>query len=290
VGVGVYTEAVLSLASQVGIFAKHCLTISQADVANPPAAIAALSGGSADIGYSPSIPIVNAVAAGLPIRVVAPADGFAPDAKAHPDPEVDDSALYVPSGSSIKNAKELEGKTVSVPARKAQLEVTIAGAVKAAGGDPDKIKWVQLDFPTAVAQLKAHKIDAAGLVSPFTDQADKDGDTRLIAPALTFFGPGITVGMWATTQNVVDKKKAALAQFKAAVVEANAYAMSHHAAFVTADAAYTKVSAATINAAKTEFYFPATVSVQDLEPVARQMQALGYLKSVPDLGPVIAQL
>ena len=165
-------------------------------VANPPAGVAAAQSGQLDLTYTPSIPMFNALSQGVPLKIVAAADGYSDEAMGKSDLTlVDDTALIVGKDSPITSVGELEGKTISVPARKAQLEVTISNAVKQAGGDPSKINWIVLDFSSAVQSLKQGRIDAAGLVAPFTSKAVAEGGKVVSSPGVEFFEKG-AVGLY----------------------------------------------------------------------------------------------
>ncbi len=55
-------------AQQMGYFSKEGLKVDMITVNNGPAVVAAVVGGSADIGFSATLPVVSAVAEHQPIR------------------------------------------------------------------------------------------------------------------------------------------------------------------------------------------------------------------------------
>lgn len=171
--IGLISDGSLVLGQEKGFFEDEGLKIETSVVANPPAGLAAAQSGQVDIAYAPSIPLLNALASGVPLQVVAAADGYVDGAATLDNPaEVDDTGLYAAADSGITEVADLEGATIAVPARKAQLEVVIADALERSGVAADSVNWVVLDFTSAVAALKSGTVDAAGLVSPFTAEAE----------------------------------------------------------------------------------------------------------------------
>lgn len=189
--IGLSSDAALKIGIDKGFFKDEKLNIEVSTIANPPAGIAAAQSGQLDLAYSPSIPLLNALSQHVPLKVVSAADGYEASAKQPANlAEVDDTGLFVAKGSSIASVKDLAGKTIAIPARKAQLEVTISKVIKDAGGDPSTVKWMVLDFSSALQSLNAGRVDAAGLVAPFTGKAEAAGDVRLASPGVAFFKEG----------------------------------------------------------------------------------------------------
>ena len=287
----IYTIGALKLGIDQGFFKDEGLQLQLQQVANPPAGIAAVAGGQVDVNYSPTIPIFAASASGVGLKIIAPADGNDPAGvkKVAADPSVgpkyDDSAVVVGKDSGITSAKDLEGKKVAVPARGAQLEVTIAAAVKDAGGDPSKIQWITLDFPTAVSALESGRVDAAGLVSPFVNQAVTGGGQLLQSLSLGFFGPG-AVGMWVTSAKEAGSKASTMSAFARAVDKSNAYASTHVAEAQEAAAKLLKVDLKTVQGGATP-YFPTSIDTASLQRTVDQMRTLGYLKTNVDASSLI---
>jgi NitT/TauT family transport system substrate-binding protein len=67
----------------------------------------------------------------------------------------------------IKSAEDLEGKKVAINTLNGMGDLTIRAAVRANGGDPDAVQFVELPFPDMQAALVAGNIDAAWVPEPF---------------------------------------------------------------------------------------------------------------------------
>ena len=276
----------LELAKRTGILDDHCLVLSIQQVASPAASLASLTGGSTDLTFTPMNVLVNAVAKGLPVRVVAQDLGVRPDAKDVPESEITTSSVYVGPDSSISKPSDLEGKTVSVAARHDSSELRLAAAIAADGGDPGKVDWVQLDHATAVEQMLSGAVEAAALVSPFSNEAIDAGATVPFPTMTALYEPGTAYTAWTTSQSVVDSKAEAVKAFRAAVNETQAYAMENTEDFDLAMSDYSKVPLEKLKS-EPAVYFPKEVTQKDLENVAGKLLDLGYLDSKPDLSGVI---
>lgn len=289
-GVGITTDGIIPFGTAKGFFAQHCVSVTRTTVASPAAALADLLGGSVDIAYAPSIPVVNFVAKGAPVRVLAPADGE-PTAAQTATPgykkDQDLTGIFVQHASSLSGAKGLEGHTVSVPALSAQLQVVASWAIKKAGGNPSKVNWVVLDFPTALSEFEAGKITAAGLTYPFSNSAVAHGSRLLVGSDVSFFGVGAPDGMWTTTVAKWASERQALSNFRAAVIEANRYADSHWSAFAPYAAKVSGLPKSIVSSDSFAIQFPTTVSKKNLARVASNMVYAGFLTHAPKLSGVV---
>lgn len=280
--IGLLSDGALQTGIAQGFFEDEGLVIETSVVANPPAGLAAAQSGQVDIAYAPSIPLLNALSQGVPLEVVQAADGF-PDEISEAE---DDSGLFASPSKGITSIDDLAGKTIAVPARKAQLEVTISNALDGAGVDPAGINWVVLDFTSAVAALASGQVDAAGLVSPFTTQAEQAGSPQISSPAVDFFGGG-AVGLWVAGTSTVDSKGDAIAGFARAIARANAFANDNPEEAIQAGIDYTK-STLTVEDA-TVPYWPTEVREADLQRVDDKLVDLGFLTTSVDLDGVILE-
>lgn len=274
--IGLTSDAAIELAKSKGYFKDEGLVVETSVVANPPAGVAAAQSGQLDLTYTPSIPMLNALSQGVPLKIVAAADGYVDKALDQDDlTRIDDTALIIGKDSTITSPAELEGKTVSVPARKAQMEVTITRSVQQAGGDPSKINWIVLDFSSAVQSLAQGRIDAAGLVAPFNSKAVSAGGTVLSSPGVEFFERG-AIGLWVAGESTATKKDEQLLAFSRAISKANAYANEHHDEAHEVAAKLTDTPLEIIkNSAAT--FWPTEVRFEDIQRVNTRLAELGFL-------------
>lgn len=285
--IGLYSDTVLTLGTKQGIFADHCIEVSMQTVPSTPASLAAVSGGSVDIGYTTFVPFIRAVSEGLPIMLVAPDFGYTPDADKFKPMEVTPVGVFVAGDSAMTGAKDLEGKTVSIPALGAQGQVQVAADIMADGGDPSKVQWVALDFGTALAQLNDRNIDAATLAYPITMEAETAGNKLLFGSGLSLFPPGTANSGWVTSASTAKEKPELIAAFNEAFSEAKAYVMSNREELLKEVADYTKVSLESVKAQNLQYYAVDSATVEQLTAIAEVMKKVGELEKVPDLSGAI---
>lgn len=281
--IGILTDGAMQLGVEKGFFADEGLELETSTVANPPAAIAAAQGGQVDLAYAPTIPLLNALSQGIELIAVQAADGY-PQGASEMDGEFGDTRLYASAASGIDSVEGLEGKTIAVPARKALLEVTITGALVDAGVDPASVKWIVLDFVSAVAALEKGDVDAAGLISPFTEQAAAAGATLVADVGVDFFEEGV-VSAWVAGAAKVAENPEAMDAFQRAMSKANAYANEHPEEALQAAIDATR-STQTVEEA-TIPYWPTELNEADLTRVNKKLVDLGFLTTPVDLEGVI---
>lgn len=279
---GIGNDAIFTLGEKQGIYDEAGITINDTIVSNPPAGLAAVQSGQIDVAYSTVMSFLQARSEGVQIQAIAAADGIglAPEGTEDLAP-YDLAGLFVGTDSGITNEAQLEGKTVAVLARNGSLEMAIAAAIEREGGDPSTVNWVALDFASAIEALKSGSIDAAGLVSPFTNEALSAGLTQIGAPVAELFGAGKVTAIWVSTPETIEKKGEAIDAFIAAQTEAANYANDH------VDEAMIEAKAITGIDLPVEELTP-TYWVPTLEPdeITRQMEITvkyGYLDAPLDM-------
>lgn len=288
VGVGSYGEmGAIQYGIDSGMFARNGLNVTTVLFPAPAPGINALASGAVQFTYAPITPVLNAVGnGGVDLKIVAPGHGFskADVARAKKDAKfaekLDNSGVCVSPTSGITNFKGLEGKTVSVPARNAQGEITIANLIKKAGGDPKKVNWVTLTFPETVAAVKSGKVQAAYVIEPFLTQCTVEGLKNLGSPGILFLDESV-ISVWATTGPYAAANPAVVKAFQKSIAEANAFSMKSRANAQKAQVAATKLTKvpADIAAKARSLYYPLTVTKADVEDQAKKMLALGYLRA-----------
>ncbi|GLZ60657.1 MULTISPECIES: ABC transporter substrate-binding protein [Micromonospora] len=128
----------------------------------------------------------------------------------------DINAVVASAKSGIKRPADLAGKRVAVNSLGAAGDVTIMAAVEKDGGDPSKIKFVEVAFPDAPAQLESGNIDAAWVPEPFVTQLKARGDTFVVAPYQAVV-PGLTTLTTITTKERTEKDAKLVEDFTAAM-------------------------------------------------------------------------
>ncbi|RIV40572.1 ABC transporter substrate-binding protein [Micromonospora radicis] len=130
----------------------------------------------------------------------------------------DINAVVASAKSGITRPAELAGRRVAVNSLGAAGDVTIMAAVEKDGGDPSTIKFVEVAFPDAPAQLEAGNIDAAWVPEPFVTQLRSRGDTFIVAPYQAVV-PGLATLTTITTKERTESDAKLVEDFSAAMKE-----------------------------------------------------------------------
>lgn len=144
-----------------GYFTDEQLTVTTTNVAGGGAAmIPALAGGDYDIAYSNAPSVALAIERGIDLRIII----GSPPVTNTPPATV---ALIKRTGDPIATGKDLEGKAIAVNAL-GNVQWMVARAwVKATGGDPDKVNYLEIPIPAMTEALTANRFAAAMLIDPF---------------------------------------------------------------------------------------------------------------------------
>jgi NitT/TauT family transport system substrate-binding protein len=235
--------APLYVGMQQGFFKDEKLTI-EPKIADGGAAIAtSVLSGDNQFGFSNVVSLVTARSKKLPLRIVAQgASGYKTEKDAF-------DTLLVPKGSAIKQARDLEGKTVAVNALNNIGPLGINYAVEQAGGDPKKVKYIEVPFPDMIAALEAGRIDAAWVVEPFASQGPAGGARSIFAP-FEAVSPDLTVATYFTSEQYIKENGDVVNRFVRAMEKSLAYAAANPEAARKAVLTYTKIPPAAVQKMK----------------------------------------
>lgn len=212
--------ASLYLGVEKGFFKDKGLTLDLRPSQGFAANVASVSNGETNIGFGTTVPIVGAIANGVPIKLLAHSDVLGSNDK-------DYSGLFVPKGSGIKSIKDLEGKTVAVNALSNVFDVAIKSAMTKAGADPTKVKFLEVALPDMVAALDTHRVDAAAVGEPFFTLARNAGNTMVMKVFSAGFAAGTPLASYFVSDAWAGNHAAALKKFVDALDESSKYAAAH---------------------------------------------------------------
>ena len=168
-------------------------------------AIAALTGGDADIVVGTGFgQVLTAIEKGAKISILAGAG------------MLNDAAIYT-KRPEIRSLRDLEGRSVGVGALGSLLHQMVALMLKAKGGDPDKVHFVNVGSVVDVFRaVSAGTVDAGPGPADVYDQLDSFGLTALPDGRLWTELPDYTNQATYTTEKVLAEKRDALVRTMAA--------------------------------------------------------------------------
>jgi ABC-type nitrate/sulfonate/bicarbonate transport system substrate-binding protein len=229
--------APLYLGVKQGFFQEEKLTIEPVLAEGGAAIVPAVISGSDQIGFSNATSLVIASSKKLPVKIISQGDIGGTSEEDAPD------GVIVRKGSSIREPKDLEGKTVSVNTLNNVGPLTISNALEKRGVDPKKVKFTEVPFPDALAALDAKRVDAIWVVEPFQTAATKAGHRVLFHP-FEEAAPDFTVATYFTTQEYIEKNPEIVERFVRAINKSMEYAESHPDEVRDIVTTYTKIPAA----------------------------------------------
>lgn len=208
------------IAEAEGIFADHGLTATNATITAGPDAVPQLLSGAWTFAMVDTTTAINATKEGVPVTAVAVSSVGVPDRDGY-------AAIMTTPDSGIEDILDLEGRKMQINALGGTAEALVRASMTAAGGDPDAIQFVEVPPQGAIPAIQAGQVDAVFLPEPLitvalglglVDIANPEQDTIPGLPAFIFL---------ASTQFVAENPEV-VAQFQAAILEANTLANDDH--------------------------------------------------------------
>ncbi|WP_181806994.1 ABC transporter substrate-binding protein [Streptomyces shenzhenensis] len=271
--------APLYLGQQEGFFGKRGLKLSTTLAQGGAAIVPGVTSGQFQFGFSNVTSLMIAQSNGVPVKAIA--NGVASTGVAGRD----FGGLVVKKGSGITSARQLEGKKVAVNTLKNINETAVRESVRKAGGDPDKVDFVELAFDQMPAALDKGQIDAAMAVEPALAAMRLQGATEIAAP-LVDVARNLTVAMYFTSTSYARQNPAVVKKFQEAVAESLSYADAHPDQVRQIVTTYTKTPADVL-AKVTLPKWPAEPNRSSIETLEKLSEQDGLFKTAPDLDKLL---
>jgi NitT/TauT family transport system substrate-binding protein len=262
-----------------GFYDKQGLKLSITTAQGGAAIVPGVVSGQFQFGFSNMTSLMVAQSNSVPVRAVA--NGIASTGAQGKD----FGAVTVKKGSPIKSAKDLEGKKVAINTLKNINETAVRASVRKAGGDPDKVKFVELPFDQMPAALDGGQIDAAMVVEPALATVKSQGGVEIASP-LVDVAPNLTVAMYFTSTQYAQQNPDVVKKFQQATAESLAYADAHPDEVRQIVTTYTKIPAAVLEQV-TLPKWPAEANRSSIEALEKLGDEDGLFTSDPDLDKLL---
>jgi NitT/TauT family transport system substrate-binding protein len=217
------------VAQQQGFFAKNHLTVQPTTLADITV-IPSLLGRQYDVGFTVAPIFINAVSAGVKAVMISGNDGDSPDHQ----------GVQVFVGKGITSAAGPKGKRIGSPTLTGNINTATKAWLASNGVDPKSVQFVQVPTPNMTDELKAGQIDGAELIYPFIGAAKAQGFTSLGDPERSLTSTYLGGTYWAASSDWAKSNPAAVANFRTAIKQADAWIAANNAAAYQAIATYTK--------------------------------------------------
>ncbi|MEU1474496.1 ABC transporter substrate-binding protein [Streptomyces sp. NPDC005760] len=252
--------APLYLGQKKGFFSARGIDLKMVTAQGGAAIIPGVVSGQFQFGFSNTTSLMLAQTKGVPVKSVV--NGAASNGKVGADV----TGVLVKKGSPVKSAKDLAGRTVAVNTLQNIGDTTVRESVREDGGDPAKVKFVEIPFDQMPAALDGGRVDAAWMGEPAQTVAKAQG-ARVIASPFAETDPKLTVATWFTSTKIAQQNPALVKNFTEAMTESLRYATGHPDEARQILTAYTKISGDVLSQLILPSW-PAQVDLASLEKLA----------------------
>jgi NitT/TauT family transport system substrate-binding protein len=206
-------------AQDLGLFKAAGLNVQIQQVQGSAAIVAAIVGGSLQIGTGSSLPMFSARERGIDLVLIAP--GTMSDfADQH-------SGLIAAANSTIRTGKDLNGKTVGVNTLQSVDQLAISSWIDKTGGDSRTVKFLEVPGTLILEALNAGRVDAALTVDPNYSIALSSGRARLVDFVDEAIAKRFIVTTWFALRSWANANPEATSKFAAALNQASAWAVKN---------------------------------------------------------------
>ncbi|MFF4259884.1 ABC transporter substrate-binding protein [Streptomyces sp. NPDC001663] len=252
--------APLYLGEKKGFFSSRGIELKTVTAQGGAAIIPGVVSGEFQFGFSNVTSLMIAQSKGVPIKSVV--NGVAATGVVGKDV----TGVAVKKDSPVKSAKDLAGKTVAVNTLQNIGDTTVRESVRKDGGDPSKVKFVELPFDQMPAALAGGRVDAAWMAEPALTIAKGQG-ARVVASPFTDTDPKLTVASYFASTKLVKENPALVKKFTEAMTESLTYASAHPDEARRILTSYTKISGDALKNLTLPAW-PATYDMASLEKLA----------------------
>lgn len=271
--------APLYLGVEKGFFTDEKLKVTPKPIQGGAEAVPAVTANEIQFAFGNAISLLQAKQRGIDLRIVTEGvQGGSSD-------EDSTNGMLVKKGSSIRAAKDLEGKTIAVNTLNNLGDVTTRAAQEKQGADPSKLKFVEVPFPDMLAALDRGSVDAAWLPEPFVSQGLGQGATKLYDPFVEV-GERLTPSEYFGAAKFLDANPDVEKRFARAMNKSLDYARANEAEVRKIIPTYSAIPKPV--AAKMPLpYWTSKLNVESVRQQGELARKYGALKNDPDVDAIL---
>lgn len=262
--------APLQVAIAKGYFAAEALEVDTTPNQGGAAGIPALAAGQVQIVFSNVISTILAARQGLGLEIIAAGSttGDAPP---------DLAGLVARKGSALKTGKDFEGKRIAVNTRNNIIWLYARAWVRATGGNPDAVTYLEVPFPQMVDAVKGDRVDAAFAVEPFLS-AGVAGDLQVVAWPYTTVQKGLPAAQYVASKTYIQQNADLIDRWVRAYLKGVDWTNQNQTSeeLMKIISGYTRIPTEVLRKLPMPAY-QKTVNPVALEPVVEEMRRNGLL-------------
>ena len=192
--------------------------------------------------------------------------------------------IVVGKSSTIKTAKDLNGKTLMTSALQNILQVQVSAWMDKSGGDWKSVKWVEAPPPQEGAAVATGRVDAATITETFLSAAIATGDVKLLTYTGAEISPLVVEGGYFCSTDYAKAHAALIKRFAKAILDAGKWANTHPDEAIAIMAKYSKATGRAPNHA----VYPESFKASDLQPLIDAAAKYGAIKASFPAGEMVA--
>jgi NitT/TauT family transport system substrate-binding protein len=252
----VESYALAIYAAERGAFRAAGLDVQVTTMSGGGAVLAAVAGGALDLACANLGAQANAHIRGVPIAMIAPGGLYT---SASPT-----TVLAVARTSTIRSAKDLDGKTIGVSTLKDLQQASVMKWADANGGDSATLRFLEIPVPEMAPALTAARIDAATLLEPSLTY--DQGEVRVLGKCYDAIAPTLMITSHFGTAGYLAKDAGPARTFAAVLRQTATWANANPAESSAILARVTKIPASVV-AQMHRVTFAETLDVATMQPV-----------------------
>ena len=286
----IVSNAAMFAADDLGIFEKHGLLPEFKMLGSLPPTISAVQGGAVDFAFTGTFNVFQAAERGINLVFVAPFAGIAPGywTKMQAGEEGytrEISAMLAGPDSGIDNPGQLEGKVLALPDSKGQFDLTARAVIRKHGGDPDKVRYVVMNYSDSINALMAGQVDVAMSLEPVIKKAEDAGFKIISWPGVEALEEGPTSAIVATSEYVGENPEV-VARMNCVIREAAALAQSEPDLLRETTADRQKVDPSVLADAIVPHFY-SSLDIAGLERFYKLQTEAGFVRGTLDIGALV---
>lgn len=262
-----------------GFFSDRGIDLQLESGSGGAAIVPGVISGEFDFAFSNIVSLIVAREQGLPLAALTNGVTTAGEQGA------DFGGVFVLDDSDVTGAADLEGLTVAANNLNNIGDTTVRQSVRADGGDPAEVDFVELPFPDMPAALETGRIDAVWAVEPFASTIREAGH-REIASNFVDTHPELSVAAYFTGEDRLAQDPELFDDITAALEESLAYAEDNPDEVRRILGTYTEIDEEVIEQMVLP-RFPEQINDESVQTLAELMVTDGLIESEPDLDALL---
>lgn len=265
-------SAEIYYAKDMGFFTKAGLDVDIQSMQGSSLIVSAIVGGTLDIGFDTLDVLAAQHVKGIPLVIIAPTHDYLSPLTTRTQ------ALIVPPNSPLRQAKDLNGKTIAVSTLHSLADLGARVWIDQNGGDSSTVKFVEVPFPAIPAALDANRVDAAWVVEPFITVAKKTN--RVLFYGFDGIAKHFVVGAWVATRQWASDHPDLVSRFAAMIHDTAVWANKNPQQSGEILAKYVKIDPAVI-ATMARNHYAEQVSPALMQPLIDAAAKYNGFKTFP---------